>query len=85
MVTKAEGGNSLFFSTLLGHTDPEVLMNHIIDSRGIADVSSGFLPITMRPIDKITSIAKCLIELVLYAKFLLEVHYQICIQSLKHI
>lgn len=54
-------------------------MNHIIDSRGIGDVSSGFLPITMRHIDKMTSIAKYLIELVLYAKFLLEVHYRICI------
>lgn len=60
-------------------------MTHIIDSRGLDNVSSGFLPITMIHIDKMTSIAKYLIELVMNAKFLLEVHYQICIVSQTYI
>lgn len=57
------------------------MLFHIIVSRGVGDVSSGFLPITMRVIDKMTSIAKYFIELVLEATSLLG--YKICIQALK--
>lgn len=43
------------------------MLFHVIVSRRIGDVESGFLPITMRVIDEMTTIAKYFIETVLCA------------------